>query len=108
TNRIVVKDERCSRCHAEVFPSGGRWVLRDLESRNGTTVNGGRVAADHPLQPGDIIRVGSACMAFVDNLSRAFPDSKSVLRAAQPIGGSTDLGAEGLGRIAEELEQAVR
>ncbi|CAE7250285.1 nifA [Symbiodinium sp. KB8] len=107
TNRIVVKDERCSRCHAEVFPSGGRWVLRDLESRNGTTVNGGRVTADHPLQPGDIIRVGSACMAFVDNLSLAFPDSNSVLRAAQPIGGSTDLGAEGLGRIAAELEQAV-
>lgn len=108
TNRIVVKDERCSRCHAEVFPSGGRWVLRDLESRNGTTVNGARVTVDHPLQPGDIVRVGSACMAFVDNLSRAFPDSGSVLRASQPMGGSTDLGADGLGRIAAELEQAVR
>ena len=108
TNRIVVKDERCSRNHAEVFPSGGEWVLRDLESRNGTTVNGGRVSADHTLSPGDIVRVGSACMAFVDNLSEAFPDSQSVLRAAQPITGSTDLGAEGLGRIAVELEQAMR
>ncbi len=108
TNRIVVKDERCSRCHAEVFPSGGRWVLRDLESRNGTTINGARVGADHVLEPGDIVRVGSACLAFVDNLSQAFPDSKSVLRAAQPISGSTDFGENGLGMIAAELEQAVR
>ncbi|TWT98120.1 Transcriptional regulatory protein ZraR [Botrimarina colliarenosi] len=108
TNRVVVKDERCSRCHAEVFPSGGRWVLRDLESRNGTTVNGARVAADHTLEPGDIVRVGSACLAFVDNLSEAFPDSKSVLRASQAMGGSTDLGANGLGQIAAEIEEAAR
>ncbi|MEN0111902.1 MAG: sigma 54-interacting transcriptional regulator, partial [Planctomycetota bacterium] len=108
TNRIVVKDERCSRSHAEVFPSGGRWVLRDLESRNGTTVNGGRVTADHNLQPGDIVRVGSAVMAFVDNLSEAFPDSQSLLRAKQPITGSTDLGENGLGLIAADLEQAIK
>ena len=36
TNQIVIKDERCSRCHAEVFLSQGTWTLRDLESRNGT------------------------------------------------------------------------
>ncbi|QDT69010.1 Transcriptional regulatory protein ZraR [Planctomycetes bacterium MalM25] len=108
TNRIVVKDERCSRCHAEVFPSAGRWVLRDLESRNGTTINGARVGADHSLEPGDIVRVGSACLAFVDNLSQAFPDSQSVLRAAQPVSGSTDLGEHGLGMIAAELEEAMR
>lgn len=107
TNRIVVKDERCSRCHAEVFPSGGRWILRDLESRNGTTVNGGRVEVDHPLDPGDIVQVGSACMAFVDNLSQAFPDSDNLLRAAQQVTGSTDLGSEGLGLIAAELQSAL-
>ena len=94
TNRIVIKDERCSRNHSEVFPSKGEWVLRDLESRNGTTVNNERVAADHVLAPGDIIRVGSACLAFVDDLSKAFPDSKSVLRTSQPLTGSTDHGIE--------------
>ena len=97
TNRIVVKDERCSRNHSEVFPSKGEWILRDLESRNGTTVNGEKVTADHSLVPGDIIRVGSACLAFVDDLSQAFPDSQSVLRASQPITGSTDMGPHGLG-----------
>ena len=38
TNQIVIKDERCSRNHAEVFMSGGQWTLRDLDSRNGTMV----------------------------------------------------------------------
>ncbi len=97
TNRIVVKDERCSRNHAEVFTSQGGWVLRDLESRNGTTANGDRVIGDHQLSPGDIIRVGSACLAFVDDLSKAFPDSKSVLRGSREITGSTDLGPNGMG-----------
>ena len=38
TNQIVIKDERCSRAHAELFHSQGHWVVRDLESRNGTVV----------------------------------------------------------------------
>ena len=31
TNQIVIKDERCSRTHVELFMSGGKWILRDLE-----------------------------------------------------------------------------
>ena len=38
TNQIVVKDERCSRCHAEIFFSEDQWTLRDLDSRNGTMI----------------------------------------------------------------------
>src|SRR4051794_37666983 len=46
TNAIVVKDERCSRNHAEVFQSQGQWTLRDLDSRNGTLVDGQRIQHD--------------------------------------------------------------
>ena len=51
TNAIVVKDERCSRNHAEVFQSQGQWTLRDLDSRNGTLVDGQRIQDDYQLQP---------------------------------------------------------
>jgi len=44
TNQIVLKDERCSRNHVEVFMSSGQWTLRDLDSRNGTLV-GARLSA---------------------------------------------------------------
>src|SRR5262249_51354886 len=81
TNQIVVKDERCSRAHAEVFYSQERWVLRDLESRNGTLVGSERVRGDYMLQPGEIIRIGHSQMAFVHDLASAFPDTSSdVLR----------------------------
>src|ERR1700740_353232 len=40
TNRVVLKDELCSREHAEVYFAEGHWRLRDLKSLNGTRVNG--------------------------------------------------------------------
>ncbi|MEN1680000.1 MAG: sigma 54-interacting transcriptional regulator [Planctomycetota bacterium] len=90
TNAIVVKDERCSRNHAEVFQSQGEWKLRDLDSRNGTVVDGARMAGDHPLKPGDIFRIGNSHLAFVDNLSQAFPDSSSVLRESREVEGDEE------------------
>ena len=90
TNQIVVKDERCSRYHAEVFMSQGHWVLRDLDSRNGTEVGGQRIGRDHPLVPGDVIRIAHAQLAFVHDLSQAFPDSSSVHTAKPDTPGDGD------------------
>ncbi len=80
TNQIVIKDERCSRAHAEVFHSQGKWILRDLESRNGTAVGTTMVHGDHVLHAGDMIRIGQSQLAFVHDLAKAFPDSSAVLR----------------------------
>lgn len=81
TNQVVIKDERCSRCHAEVFLSENQWVLRDLDSRNGTAVNEQPVKGDYNLQPGDVVRIGKSQMAFVHELSQAFADSSVFDRA---------------------------
>jgi Nif-specific regulatory protein len=75
TNHIVVKSERCSRNHAELFQSQDRWVLRDLGSRNGTIVNNQRVSGDYVLAPGDVIRIAECQMAFVFDISKAFAES---------------------------------
>jgi transcriptional regulator with GAF, ATPase, and Fis domain len=77
TNQIVIKDERCSRCHAEVFYSDGDWTLRDLDSRNGTAIASTRVRGDYLLRPGDIIRIGQSQLRFVHDLSKAFTESNS-------------------------------
>ncbi|MFO0869452.1 MAG: sigma 54-interacting transcriptional regulator [Pirellulales bacterium] len=74
TNQIVIKDERCSRYHAEVFLTQGQWVLRDLDSRNGTLINGERVKGDSILQPGDVVTIAHIQLAFVHDLSQAFAD----------------------------------
>ncbi|MFZ5830886.1 MAG: sigma 54-interacting transcriptional regulator [Planctomycetota bacterium] len=75
TNQIVIKDERCSRAHLEVFMSGGQWVLRDLDSRNGTLVGNTLVRGDWVLSPGDVIRIGHSQMIFVHRLSEAFSET---------------------------------
>ncbi|MFP6574640.1 MAG: FHA domain-containing protein, partial [Pirellulaceae bacterium] len=75
TNQIVVQDERCSRDHAEIFFTAGEWTLRDLDSRNGTTLAGKTIEQDESINPGDVICVGKCQMAFVHDLSEAFPEA---------------------------------
>ncbi|MEX0704765.1 MAG: sigma 54-interacting transcriptional regulator [Planctomycetales bacterium] len=74
TNRIVLRDEVCSRNHCEVFQSGPAWVLRDLGSRNGTLVDGQPIAGDRPLEDGELIRIGTSDLGFTRDLSRKFPE----------------------------------
>jgi transcriptional regulator with GAF, ATPase, and Fis domain len=80
TNQIPIKDERCSRTHAEVFLSGGQWVVRDLDSRNGTVVGDQVIRGDWTLRPGDVIRIGRSQLVFVHRLSDAFSDTSTVVR----------------------------
>jgi transcriptional regulator with GAF, ATPase, and Fis domain/pSer/pThr/pTyr-binding forkhead associated (FHA) protein len=86
TSQIVLKDERCSRNHAEVFMSSGQWTLRDLDSRNGTLVGSDAVRGDWLLKPGHIVRIGHTQLVFVHKLSDAFisGDGSSVIRRLSP------------------------
>jgi pSer/pThr/pTyr-binding forkhead associated (FHA) protein len=54
---VVLADPRISRHHAHAAYRDGRWILRDLESTNGTFVNGARVGRCQ-LRPGDLLRLG--------------------------------------------------
>ena len=53
----ALQDDRVSREHAEVEFEGGALVLRDLGSRNGTTVNG-QVLPRAEIVVGDVVGVG--------------------------------------------------
>lgn len=97
TNQIVIKDERCSRSHAEIFMSEGKWYLRDLESRNGTAVGNQLIKADWALKAGDVVRIGRSQLVFVYNLSDAFPETGTVVGKesfAPPTGTSSKLSEE--------------
>jgi transcriptional regulator with GAF, ATPase, and Fis domain len=71
---IVVPDDRTSRQHAKVFFKNGRWLVCDLGSRNGTTVDGELIQGDHVLATGQVIQVASCRVTFADSLGAAFPD----------------------------------
>ncbi len=84
TNHIVVKDERCSRSHAEIFLTDDHWIVRDLDSRNGTFVDGKRLDGDYQLRPEDEIRIGAFQMKFVLDVAKVFPDAGVIPRKAGP------------------------
>jgi len=66
-NQIVVSDEQVSRRHAEVELSPGGVIVTDLDSSNGTFVNGTRVSSMVSLKPGDTLQVGTTVLKLVDN-----------------------------------------
>jgi predicted component of type VI protein secretion system len=61
---VVIDDPNVSRRHAEVRPSGGSWIVRDLGSTNGVKVNGRRIQGPQSLKPGDEIVLGTAHVTF--------------------------------------------
>jgi pSer/pThr/pTyr-binding forkhead associated (FHA) protein len=63
-NDLVLVDGLVSRHHAQIRQEGGTTALHDLDSKNGTFVNGQRVRGSIPLQPGDVIRVGQTELVF--------------------------------------------
>lgn len=61
---LVIREDCASREHARIDRQPGGYVIRDLNSTNGTWVNEQRVTS-HWLQPGDRIRVGTHIFKFV-------------------------------------------
>ncbi|MGQ4384858.1 FHA domain-containing protein [Streptomyces sp. SAS_270] len=57
-NGLRLSHETVSRVHAELSRYGGLWVLRDLGSTNGTTVNGRRVIGAAVVRDGDMVGFG--------------------------------------------------
>ncbi|GEM_PF-3972923 len=78
-NSLVLTGEGISRNHTEIVVKDGKWVVRDLASRNGTYVNGKKVD-EHVLADGDSIQIGSVGLTF------ASAASSPAIAAAAPVG----------------------
>jgi hypothetical protein len=55
-------DSAVSRHHAELEYVAGSWFVSDLDSANGTFVNGARVAQKRKLHVDDELRIGDTCL----------------------------------------------
>jgi hypothetical protein len=58
---VVLADGNASRRHAELVRQGSEWVVRDLDSTNGTAVNGKRIR-QAPVAAGDVITIGTTAL----------------------------------------------
>ena len=59
------QDAEVSREHARIRRSEDRFVLEDLDSRNGTFLNGWRIPSPQVLSAGDRVQVGSSVLEVV-------------------------------------------
>ncbi|MHC5019353.1 MAG: sigma 54-interacting transcriptional regulator [Planctomycetota bacterium] len=79
---VPVRDGAASRRHCRVEQEDGRWFCRDLDSHNGTRVNGLRIARKR-LVAGDEIAIGRTRFVF-DPDGAAEPDEIAI-ESSQPV-----------------------
>jgi hypothetical protein len=104
SHEVPVPDMGASRHHAklEFSPDTRRHILTDLDSRNGTFVNGERIGSARPLSPGDLLRIGDTIFRY------AVGPGIDILSAPQnpPQAGGAPVLRPGRPRIIRILESA--
>jgi hypothetical protein len=65
-NSLIINERTVSRKHAQLWFDGGRWYLGDVQSANGTFINGVRLQPHQPavLNDGDTINFGDEVVLF--------------------------------------------
>ena len=61
---LAISDMTVSRLHAQLERTPDGWLISDLESTNGTRVNGWRVRGKVPVHVGDLVSFGSLEVIF--------------------------------------------
>ncbi len=60
---VLIKDIKASRRHCVIEPDGTGWRVRDLDSGNGTRLNGTAITS-HALSPDDVVTIGDVRILF--------------------------------------------
>ena len=85
-NTIQINDAEISRRHARMQFQGGKYVIEDGGSTNGTHVNGQRLAAPYVLKSGDVISFGEGIVLAFESANfdpgATVATSRSAVQAA--------------------------
>lgn len=65
-NTIIIPDKYLSTSHARIFRDDGLFFIEDLDSANGTFLNGEKINNQVELRTGDIIGMGQMEFSFVE------------------------------------------
>ena len=69
SSAIAINDAEISRKHARLNFQGGKYVIEDLGSTNGTFVNGQRLVSAVVLKSGDVISLGEQIVLMYEALA---------------------------------------
>jgi sigma-B regulation protein RsbU (phosphoserine phosphatase) len=120
TNDIPLADRTLSRVHAKIEGMDGHAMLVDLGSRNGTSLNGNRIAEPIRLSPGDRITLGettievseeSTTRVVIEKHDRQVPSEITLFRSSNELvrshreatSGQAAMNAQELSRLNESL-----
>jgi predicted component of type VI protein secretion system len=90
-NTFPIPEASVSSHHCEILLRGGDVVVRDLNSTNGTFINGNQVSGEAPLKSGQILRLGQIEMRLEDNSAKPttpkkLPDQTMVIPQGVKVG----------------------
>ena len=97
---VVIHDTNVSRMHAQIKRDGGRFLVEDTNSSNGTIVNDERIERPRELQSGDVIRIGDAVFVFEMEAEETGEGSTMAIDLESPmtsLGGAPELIPPGMG-----------
>ena len=78
SNTIVVNDNFVGRWHLElIYDEQNNCTLRDLQSKNGTYINGNKVTNEVLLRPNDIVRIGNTIVPWQTKMAPISIETKS-------------------------------
>jgi pSer/pThr/pTyr-binding forkhead associated (FHA) protein len=83
-NDLVLPDDSVSTVHAKLQLREGIWMIVDLNSTNGTFVDGERVPSDAPLAPGSLLRFGEV-RAFFEPVDADMPTTGGSTKVIQAL-----------------------
>jgi hypothetical protein len=86
---IVLAQKNVSRQHTRIVRSGSEYSVEDMNSTNGTFLNGKRVRQRTPLKDQDLIRIYNVSMLFREMVDQGDPQG----RTGKP--GTVEIGAPG-------------
>jgi len=61
---VQIEDRYASGIHVRVFPRGNRFLVEDMNSTNGTLLNGASLRDEAELVDGDTIQIGDTVFRF--------------------------------------------
>jgi serine phosphatase RsbU (regulator of sigma subunit) len=85
---VFLESLAVSRQHARIVTENGGYFLEDLQSSNGTYVNGKRVNGRVPLVPRDTVQIGPYVLTLQRDPSASLSETQSIVRALVDAGPS--------------------
>ena len=82
TAGVYLDDKTLSREHSQFYVDHGRACVRDLDSKNGTYVNGVLIKQPTALKPGDKVKIGVAVFTVLHEAGDALPAVSAPLASA--------------------------